>query len=531
MARAVERLGAQHELSELPLVQAADPPQPEHGDYAVSVAFRLARPLGQPPLQVAHRLAELVELDPQLAVLEVAPPGYLNFRLQPAWLQQRLPAIEAAAADYGRSSPGGGTSVQVEFVSSNPTGPLMFHTARGGVIGDVLARSLAFAGFTVQREYLVNDSGSQVRLFARSILARLRAEPLPEGGYPGEYVGEIAEAIRSAWPPARWQGPEEAVIGDVGDFGIEWVLGTHREDLARLHIHHDHWFSERSLYTSGYADDTVARLRELDCVTEHDGAVWFRAPSGEEAVLYRRTGAHTYFATDVFYHRDKLERRGFDRVIDVLGADHQHQVRRLPEALAALGLDPKRLDFLIFQLVTIRRDGRAVRGSRRRGDATLLRDMIDEVGPDCVRYFFLLRSADAGMEFDVALAKQQSNENPVYYAQYAFARLSNVLAFAPDPPAAVPPLDRLESEWELELMRQLARWPEVAQGVARDLAPHRLPFYADTLAKRIHLFYNHCRVVTEDARLTAARLQLVRSARVTLGNVLRLIGVATPERM
>ncbi len=512
---------------------ATDPPQPEQGDLAVSVAFRLARALRQSPLQVAQRLASMLELDPEFTRLEVAAPGYLNFYLQPAWLRAQLPRIEAAGPDFGRTSLGDGVSLQVEFVSSNPTGPLMFHSARGGVIGDVMARTLAFAGFTVQREYLINDGGTQVRLFARSILARLRGEPLPEGGYPGPYVGEIAEAIRTSWPESRWQEPEEAVIEAVAEFGIEWVLRTHREDLERLDIHHDHWFSEqRCLYASGYADETMARLRALGCVTEHDGAIWFRGPSGEEAVLYRRTGAPTYFATDVFYHRDKLERRRFDRVIDVLGADHQHQVQRLPEALAVLGLAPERLHFLVFQLVTIRRDGRMVRGSRRRGDATLLREMIDEVGADCIRYFFLMRSADVAIEFDVELAKQQSNENPVYYAQYAHARLSNVLSFAGATPSGNGlPLDRLETEWELDLMRYLARWPEVAHAAARDLAPHRLPFYAYALANRIHLFYNNCRVVTDDAALTAARLQLVRSARVTLANALRLIGVATPERM
>jgi arginyl-tRNA synthetase len=512
---------------------ATDPPQPEQGDFAVSVAFRLARLLRQSPLQVAERLASMVELDPEFARLEVAAPGYLNFSLRPTWLRAQLPQIEAAGPDFGRTSLGAGVSLQVEFVSSNPTGPLMFHSARGGVIGDVLARILSFAGFRVQREYLVNDGGTQVGLFALSILARLRNEPLPEGGYPGAYVGEIAEAIRTSWPAGRWQRPDEAVVGEVADFGIEWVLRTHREDLERIDIHHDHWFSEqRCLYASGYADETMARLRALGCVTEHDGAVWFRGPSGEEAVLYRRTGAATYFATDVFYHRDKLERRGFDRVIDVLGADHQHQVQRLPEALAVLGLAPERVHFLVFQLVTIRRDGRMVRSSRRRGDATLLREMVDEVGADGIRYFFLRRSADVAIEFDVELAKQQSNENPVYYAQYAHARLSNVLAFARSRPGGDDlPLERLETEWELDLMRHLARWPDVAHNAARDVAPHRLPFYADGLASRIHLFYNNCRVVTDDVGLTAARLQLVRSARVTLANVLRLIGVATPDRM
>jgi arginyl-tRNA synthetase len=530
VTRAVDRLRADEGLQgEFPVV-AADPPQPDHGDYAVSVAFRLAKPLHQPPMKVAERLARVVEVDPAFARVEVAPPGYLNFRLQPAWLQGQLPGIEAASTDYGRVALGNGTSVHLDFGSSNPTGPLMFHHARGALIGDVLARVLAFAGFSVSREYLINDQGNQVRMLALSILAQLKGEPVPEGGYPGDYVSELAEEVRRSWPAERLNDPD--TVNELATYAIDRMITSHRQDLERLDIRFDTWFSERSLYASGYDQETMRKLQELGSVTEHDGAVWFRSANGKEDVLYKRTGEPTYFASDVFYHRDRLERRGFQRLIDIWGADHQNQAPRVRDAMAALGFAPERLHILIFQLVTLKRGGATVRASRRKGEATPLREVIDEVGPDCVRYFFLLRSADAMMDFDVDLAKQQSNENPVFYAQYAHARLSNVLTFADAARAeARVALERLETEWELDLMRSLARWPEVVSKAATNLEPHHLPFYAYALAQRIHLFYKHCRVVTGDAALTAARLQLVRSSRVTLRNVLGLIGVTAPERM
>jgi arginyl-tRNA synthetase len=494
---------------------------PAHGDYSVTLPLRLAGTLHRPPLTIAQQLAEQLQLPAGFAEVTVAPPGFINVRLRSGWLQAQLEAIIDAGPLWGRSAPGVGTSVQVEYVSSNPTGPMLFSHARGAVVGDVVARVLEATGFAVQREYFVNDKGKQIRLFGESIRARRRGEPIPEGGYGGEYVTEIAEA-------ALRQGLADDAE-TLSAFGVAWVRERIVEDLLRLGIRHDNWFYESTLY-DGWDQETMAVLRDRRRIVERDGAVWFQTGGDKDEVLWRRDGYPTYFASDIFYHRDKLERRRFDRVVDVWGADHQGQVPRLKQALDALGIDPARLQVLLVQLVSVKRGEESVRMSRRAGVGISLKEMLDEVGPDAVRYFFLQRSADAHMQFDVDLAKQQSTENPVYYAQYAHARLANVLTFgaAVDAPPAI---ERLDSEWELELMRVMVRWPDVVREAAQALEPHRLAFYTDELAAAVHRFYKNCRVVTEDAPLSAARLQLVRAARTTMGNALGLLGVQSPDRM
>jgi len=315
----------------------------------------------------------------------------------------------------------------------------------------------------------------------------------------------------------------------LSEFGVEWVQRRIQEDLARLDVRHDQLFLESSLY-AGWDTETMAKLASLGRVAQHDGATWFKSDSGKDEVLIKRDGYPTYFWSDILYHRDKFEKRGFDRVVDVWGADHQGQIGRVREALAVLGIDPQRLAVLLVQLVSIKRGEETVRMSRRAGVGISLKEMLDEVGPDAVRYFFLLRSADAQMEFDVDLARRQSSENPVYYAQYAHARLANVLTFGAGVSAEAAQ-DRLDSEWELELMRVMLRWPDVVREAAEAREPHRLAFFTDELAAAIHRFYKNCRVVTEDAPLTAARLLLSRAARTTIANALGLMGVAAPDRM
>ena len=494
---------------------------PAHGDYSVTLALKLARTLRRPPLAIANELATILDLPAGFGRAAVAPPGFVNVTLQPAWLQAQLDAIVNAAERWGRSDVGGGTPIQVEFVSSNPTGPMLFSHARGAVVGDVVARVLEATGFAVQREYYVNDYGKQVRLFGDSIRARMQGEPAPEGGYAGDYITEIADQ-------ARTQGLQPDSM-ELAAFGMRWVRGRIEEDLARLRIRHDLWFFESALY-QGLNQEILQKLQALGRIVEKDEAVWFKSDTGKDEVLIRRDGYPTYFASDIFYHYDKLERRHFERVVDVWGADHQGQVGRLKEALAVLGIDPQRLFVLLIQLVSVKRGTETVRMSRRAGVGISLAEMLDDVGPDALRYFFLLRSADAQMEFDVELARRQSNENPVYYAQYAHARLANVLSFGAraSGPAA---LDRLATEWELELMRVMMRWPDTVREAAEALEPHRLAFFTDELAAAIHRFYKNCRVVTDDASLTAARLQLSRAARTTIANALGMMGVSAPERM
>ncbi len=494
---------------------------PAHGDYSVTLPLKLARTLHRPPMAIAQELLSAMALPPSFGRTAVAAPGFINITLEPAWLQAQLGPIAQAGPEWGRSDLGRGTRVQVEFVSANPTGPLLFSHARGGVVGDVCARILQACGFDVQREYYLNDKGRQIRLLGESIQARILDRPIPEGGYSGEYIAEIATEAT-----ARAISAEPSTLAVLG---IEWVQSRVQEDLARLGVHHDHVFLESSLY-AGYDVETMAKLRSLGRIAQHDGATWFKSDTGKDEVLIKRDGYPTYFWSDILYHRDKFEKRGFDRVVDVWGADHQGQVGRVKEALAALGIDPSRLSVLLVQLVSVKRGEEAVRMSRRAGVGIVLKEMIDEVGPDAVRYFFLLRSADAQMEFDVDLARRQSSENPVYYAQYAHARLTNVLTFGAGA-SGEPALARLDSEWELELMRVMLRWPDVVREAAEAREPHRLAFFTDELAAAIHRFYKNCRVVTDDVELTAARLLLSRAARTTIANALQLMGVAAPDRM
>lgn len=494
---------------------------PSHGDYSITLPLKLAKTLRRPPLAIANELAKAITLPAAFGTLAVAPPGFINITLSSQWLQAQLTPIVDAGAEWGRGALGQGRTVQVEFVSSNPTGPMLFSHARGAVVGDVIARVLEAAGHTVQREYYVNDYGKQVRLFGESVRSRMKGEPPPEGGYSGEYISEIANQARAN------RTPEDPV--SLATFGMAWVKARIEEDLARLKVAHDRWFYESSLY-EGLNREILQTLTAKDRIVEKDGAVWFKSDTGKDEVVIRRDGYPTYFASDIFYHYDKLEVRRFERVVDVWGADHQGQIGRLKEALGALSIDPDRLAILLIQLVSVKRGSESVRMSRRAGVGISLKEMLDEVGPDALRYFFLLRSADAQMEFDVDLARRQSNENPVYYAQYAHARLANVLNFGAAA-AGDPQLERLDSEWELELMRVMLRWPDVVREAAQALEPHRLAFFTDELATAIHRFYVNCRVVTDDQGLTAARLQLSRAARTTIGNALALMGVSAPERM
>jgi arginyl-tRNA synthetase len=509
------------EAKVLPAVLVERTQNPAHGDYSVTLPLKLARTLHRPPLTIANELAAAIALPPSFGRTAVAAPGFINVTLEPAWLQVQLASIADAGERWGRSEIGRGTRVQVEFVSANPTGPLLFSHARGAVVGDVTARILDASGFDVQREYYVNDRGRQIRLLGESIRARMLDQPVPEGGYSGDYVAEIATEAT-----ARAISPEPASLSE---FGVEWVQRRIQEDLARLGVRHDQLFLESSLY-GGWDAETMTKLASLGRIAQYDGATWFKSDTGKDEVVIKRDGYPTYFWSDILYHRDKFEKRGFDRVIDVWGADHQGQVGRVKEALTVLGIDPDRFAVLIVQLVAVKRGEETVRMSRRAGVGISLKEMLDEVGPDAVRYFFLLRSADAQMEFDVDLARRQSSENPVYYAQYAHARLANVLTFGAGV-ATEPALARLDTEWELELMRVMMRWPDVVREAAEAREPHRLAFFTDELAAAIHRFYKNCRVVTEDVPLTAARLLLSRAARRTIANALGLMGVAAPDRM
>jgi arginyl-tRNA synthetase len=508
------------------------PRQPEHGDFAINLAMQLAGRLKRKPLDIAAELAAALTTTGPVGSFEVAAPGFINLRLDHDWLVHRLEDVVRAAADWGRTGIGAGKRVQVEFVSANPTGPLLFSHGRGAVVGDTVARLLAFTGHDVEREYYINDAGRQVLLFADSLLAARRQEPAPENGYAGDYIDDVAALI----PDQLLVGPADDVRRGVMEWAVEYYLSDIRRTLDALGIRFDSWFSEKLLY-GAWEKETLALLG--DSIVEHDGAVWMRFQDDQEDVLYKSTGEGTYFLGDLLYHRDKLVRRGFDLAIDVWGEDHQNQVRRMKQIVERIGVDPQRLQVIIIRNVRMKSAGQFVKISKRAGNLILLADLMDEVGPDAVRYHYLLRSADAAMDFDVDLAREQSTENPVFYAQYAHARMCSIAAVAAESglTASSEHLDRLTAAAELDVVRELMTFPDVVAAAARRMEPHSLPYFAHRLAEKMHGWYHTgnddpgLRVLVDDPGLSGARLYLAAAARQTMANALGLMGVSAPNRM
>ena len=531
IARALDDAVRASGVEEPPELELGRAKNPAHGDYASPAGLKLARVLRLPPPQIAAQLASRIRVPDGAAAVE-AVGGYVNFRLSPAWLQQLVKTVADAGPGYGRSQLGGGERVQVEYLSTNPTGPLHIGHGRGAILGDALASLLAFAGYAVEREYYVNDSNTQARRFGESILARYEGREPPEGGYTGDYVKEIAEAARSGGVKAT----EEALRL----FGIGLMVERFKALLARLRITYDSWYWEREVWAGGLGEQALGRLRATGNLVERDGAIWF-APAlddpdadEEERVVIRSNGEHTYFASDLGYLLSRFEQRGFQRVIEVWGADHHGYVPRMRQGAAALGIDPARLEIILNQIVALK-EGKM---SKRQGRFVTLEELIDRVGPDAVRYFYLLRSPEAMMDFDLELATRRERENPVYYAQYAHARLANVEVHAATrklPAEADTGL--LTDEHELDVARVVSAWPEAVEEAARLREPHRVPYYVQELADRVHRFYDvgnrdgRFRVIVDDPALTRARLELCRAARHTLKTALDLMGVSAPERM
>ena len=543
LEEAVRGLGVEGELPDLELGRAKGS---GHGDYASSAGMKLARVLRQPPPQIAARIAGAIEVPDGAATAE-AVGGYVNFRLSDRWLQKLVAEVARTGAGYGSADYGHGERLQVEFASINPTGPLHIGHGRGTILGDAICRVLEFTGHAVQREYYVNSDNTQTRRFGASVYARLHGKEPPEGGYTGEYVSEIAEMARHDLPGIE-SLPEEEAEPKLRMYALQKMVERIQATVARLNIRYDNWFWENTLWESGIAREAIERLREAGYLKERDGALWFapalveKEESGEpieeeeDRVVIRSNGQPTYFASDLGYLLSRFERRGFNRVIEVWGADHHGYVPRMKAAAAALGFDPEKLVIILHQMVNLT-EGKM---SKRAGRFVTLDELVDRVGSDPVRYFYLLRSPDTTIEFDLELAVTQSNENPVYYAQYAHARLSNVETAArerhPSLPAAAD-VTLLTQPWELDVARQLAFWPEVVEDATRMLEPHRIPYYVQDLATAVHRFYHagnaqsEHRVVVDDADLTRARLELSRAARHTLKTALDLMGVSAPERM
>ena len=515
----------------------------EHGDFACSLPLKLARPMRKNPLEIAETLASLVAADGMVDRVWAARPGFVNFALSPGWLAEQVDSIREAGKSYGDGELGRGQKIQVEFVSVNPTGPVHVGHARGAVFGSALANIMAAAGYDVVREYYFNDAGSQMDRFNQSLLARYRQAhgvdvELPPDGYMGEYMAELAGELKGEVGD-RFLSDDGKSAVELGRLGLRRMIEEIRADMEALRVRYDVWFSEGSLYEGGQFDRAMELLEGRDLLVDRDGARWFKSSDlGDEQdkVVLRSTRAPTYFATDIAYHYNKFIERRFDRVIDVLGADHQGHVRFMKVLTQALGIADDRLDLLIHQMVTIKRGDEVVRASKRTGDILTLRELLDEVGTDPCRFFFLSRSPESQMEFDLELAKEESSENPVYYVQYAHARISSILRLAGERGIefADGELDLLVHEAELALIRKMIALPELVEMMARSLEPHHLPHYAVELATAFHLFYQRCRVVSsapEDLELTKARLKLVEAARTVLARCLDLMLMEAPDEM
>lgn len=533
LVEAVRGLGVDGELPDLELGRAKDA---SHGDYATPAGLKLARVLRQPPAQIAQGIASAIQV-PDGAASAEAVGGYVNFRLTDEWLQRLVSRLEPrfGAGDFGR-----GEKVQVEFLSVNPTGPLHIGHGRGAILGDSIARLLQFTGHSAHREYYVNDQNRQARLFGESVYARLHGQEPPEGGYVGDYVTEIAETARAQKPDIVDN------LDELRAFAIAAMVDRIRASVARLGVRYDEWFYESRLWREQLPEEAIARLKNGGYLKEKEGALWFGDPAEteeEDRVVYKSNGEPTYFASDLGYLLGRFERRGFERVVEVWGADHHGYVPRMKAAAAALGIDPAKLVIILNQLVNLKEGAAGGTGgkmSKRAGRFVTLDELIDRVGSDAVRYFYLLRSPDTTIEFDLELAITQGNENPVYYAQYAHARLSNVELAARERHRNLPDVAKvalLTQPWELNVARQIAFWPDVVEDAARLLEPHRIPYYVHDLATSVHRFYHAgnaepaYRVVVDDPEFTRARLELARAARHTLKTALDLIGVSAPERM
>ncbi|MHB0876123.1 MAG: arginine--tRNA ligase [Anaerolineae bacterium] len=544
-AIAVAQRAGQLPQFDLPEVLVERPRQEGFGDQSTAVAMQLARVARMAPLRIAEAIVANLPTADLIGGAQVAPPGFINISLSDAWLARQTETVIAEGDAFGRADVGQGLRVQVEYGSANPTGPLHVGFARNVILGDAIANVLAEAGYDVQREYYVNDAGTQVELFGKSLYARYAQSfgvdvPVPENGYRGYYLVEWGREIADAEGRRYLEMPYDEAIAAIADVGLQQkVLTSVRRDCDDLGIHYDNWFSERSLYRDGTYEKIMQVLRDGGYLAEHDGATWFEATklgAEKDEVVVRSSGLPGYFASDIAYHYNKFVTRGFQRVIDVWGADHQGHLPRMKAMMTALGLDPAKLHIVIYQLVTLKRGGEIVRLSKRTGDIVTLRELIDEVSPDAVRYFLLSRSADSQMDFDLELAVKQSDENPVFYVQYAHARIASVLrlAEASNVSFADGDVSLLQHPSEMALLRQMLQLPEVVHDAAVGLAPHRLTYYAYDLARAFHAFYRDCRIVSslaEDVDITKARLRLCQAAKLALARSLQMMGMSAPERM
>jgi len=526
----------------LPEVVIERPQNPEHGDYASSFPLKLARTTGLSPLTIANEMVGLMTPSPEIDSIAVAPPGFINFTLKSDWLTRQVDSILEAGDAYANLDLGQGGRVQLEFVSVNPTGPLHVGHGRGAILGSTLANVLTSAGYTVEKEYYINDVGSQMNAFYRSLYVRYQQclnvdAEMPSDGYLGGYMVDLAGEIMAEEGDKFLTLPESEAVSQLGRLGLAKMMKQIKSDLELLGVSFDVWFSEQSLYDGGQYQTAMSLLRREGYIAEKEGATWFVSTAlGEDKdnVVVRSDGAPTYFASDIAYHYNKFLERKFDKVINIWGADHQGHISRMKAVVGAMGINPEQLKVIISQMVTLHRGDELIRISKRSGDIITLREVVEEVGADACRFFFLSRSTDSQMDFDLELAKKESLDNPVYYVQYAHARIASILRLAQDRGIDYTDGDvsLLTTEPELTLIRKMLLLPEIVEIVACTLEPHHLTYYAQDLATIFHSFYKQCRVVSRDNEaLTKARLKLVEAAKLVLAKTLYLMGMTVPDRM
>ena len=530
--------------SDLPYIEVEVPASAEHGDFSSNAAMILASRAKQNPRRIAQAIRDhLHDTEGILEKTEIAGPGFLNFFVKDSFWRQSLSDILNSKESYGRLDLGGGRKIQVEFVSANPTGPLHIGHARGAVVGDVLTALLRVAGYHVSREYYINDAGSQMDNLGKSVLYRYRElfgkkADFPESCYHGGYITEIAREIAQLEADIYLEKNEEDTIAYFNSVASEVIMEGIRKDLRDFGITFDSYFSEKELYRENGVNDLLTSLREKGFIYSDGGTLWFKTTDyGDEKdrVVIRQNGEPTYFAADIAYHQNKFS-RGFETLIDIWGADHHGYIPRLQAAIQALGHDKNDLKIILVQLVNLLRAGQPVAMSTRAGEFVTLREVLDEVGKDAARYNFLMRRSDSHLDFDLEVAKKQSNENPVYYVQYAHARICSILRLAAEKGMAKPScencdLSLLSGPEEKTLMKMMAAYPDMLEGAAKSLEVHRITFYLNELAAVFHSYYNKAKVVTDDAPLSAARLVLVEALRVVLKNALKILGVGAPEKM
>ncbi|KKO52588.1 arginine--tRNA ligase [Paenibacillus sp. DMB20] len=529
---------------EMPAVTLEVPKDKTHGDLATNAAMQLTRIAKKNPRQIAEAILE--HLDTAKASIEkaeIAGPGFINFTLDKSCLYPVIGLVQEQGNNYGRVDVGQGKRAQLEFVSANPTGSLHLGHARGAAVGDALCNVLDFAGYEVTREYYINDAGNQVVNLCKSIEARYLQElgqdaEMPEDGYHGEDIKGFAKELVAEKGDSLLSLTPEERTAFFRQYGLEKELGKIKRDLARFRVNFDEWFSETSLYENGLVEDALNELKAKGKTYEKDGALWLRTTDygdDKDRVLVKNDGTYTYLTPDIAYHRNKYE-RGFDKVMNIWGADHHGYVPRMRAAMEALGNDPSKLIVLIAQMVSLFQNGEKVKMSKRTGKAVTMEDLMDEVGVDAIRYFFTMRSMDSHLDFDMDLAVSTSNENPVFYVQYAHARICSVFRQAEEQAIRLLPLSevnlgRLTTEHEYDLLRKIGELPQEVSVAAENYAPHRLIRYVYELASMFHSYYKAERVITEDAEQTQARFALLAAVRTVIANVLRLVGVSAPERM